>query len=109
MLMNWMKVTPYKKKLKKNRREKTINKWSQVLFFKKSKIYPINDFVSIKIFPETIPVEEGYLSMVYALVLFGPNAFIEILSFNDKEEAKKHLDELSTFLNLRAENTPAKP
>ena len=94
-----------KKILEINRRDKTINKWSQVLFFKKSKIYPINDFVSIKIFPETIPVEEGYLSMVYALVLFGPNAFIEILSFNDKEEAQKHLSELSAFLKLRTEDT----
>lgn len=94
-----------KKVLEINRRDKTINKWSQVLFFKKSKIYPINDFVSIKIFPKTMPVEEGYLNMVYSLVLFGPNASIEILSFNDKEEAQKHLSELSAFLNLQAEHT----
>jgi hypothetical protein len=98
-----------KKILEISRRDKTINKWSQVLFFKKSKIYPINDFVSIKIFPETIPVEEDYKSIVYSLVLSIPGTSIEIVSLHDKEEAKKHLDELSTFLNLRAENTPAKP
>ena len=98
-----------KKILEINRRDKTINKWSQVLFFKKSKIHPINDLVSIKIFPKTMPVEEGYLNVVYSLVLSGPGTSIEIVSLHDKEEAKKHLDELSTFLNLRAENTPAKP
>jgi len=98
-----------KKVLEINRRDKTINKWSQVLFFKKSKIYPINDFVSIKISPKTMPVEEDYKSIVYSLVLSGPGTSIEIVSLYDKEEAKKHLDELSTFLNLRAENTPAKP
>src|SRR4030066_2333340 len=98
-----------KKILEINRRDKTINKWSQVFFFKKSKIHPINDLVSIKIFPETIPIEEGYKSIVYSLVLSGPGTSIEIVSLHDKEEAKKHLDELSTFLNLRAENTPAKP
>lgn len=94
-----------KKVLEINRRDKTINKWSQVLFFKKSKIHPLNDFVSIKIFPKTMPVEEGYLNMVYSLVLFSPDASIEILSFNDKEEAQKHLSELSAFLKLRTENT----
>lgn len=91
-----------KKVLEINIRDKTINKWSQVLFFKKNKIYPIHSFDSIKISPKTVPVEEGYLSTVYSLVLFGPSAFIEILSFNDKREAEKHLHELSTFLNLRA-------
>ena len=94
-----------KKILEINRRDKTINKWSQVLFFKKSKIYPINDFVSIKIFPKTMPVEEDYKSIVYSLVLSSPGTSIEIVSLHDKEEAKKHLDELSTFLKLKTENT----
>lgn len=89
-----------KKVLEINLRDKTINKCSQVLFFKKSKIQPITAFDSIKISPKTVPVEEGYLSKVYSLVLCGPHASIEILSLNDEEEAKKHLYELSTFLNL---------
>jgi hypothetical protein len=91
-----------KKVLEINLRDKTINKWSQVLLFKKSKIRPITDFDSIKISPKTVPVEEGYQSIVYSLVLSGPSVTIEILSFNDKEEAKKHLYELSTFLDLRS-------
>lgn len=91
-----------KKVLEINRRDKIINKCSQVLFFKKCKIQPITDFDSIKMSPKTVPVEEGYLSIVYSLALFGPSTSMEILFFNDKEEAIKHLYELSTFLNLRA-------
>jgi hypothetical protein len=91
-----------KKVLEINLRDKTISKWSRILFFKKNNIYPINNFNSIQISPKTVPVEEGYLSIVYSLVLSGPSVTIEILSFNDKEEAKKHLYELSTFLDLRS-------
>ncbi len=92
-----------KKALEINLRDKTINKWSQILFFKKRKIQPITAFDSVKIYHKTMPVEEGYLSKIYSLVLCGPNVSIEILSFNDEEEAKKHLYELSTFLNFRVE------
>lgn len=94
-----------KKVLEINLRDKTISKWSRILFFKKNNIYPINNFNSIQISPKTVPVEEGNLSIVYSLVLSGPNTSIEMLSFNDEEEAKKHLHELSAFLNLQAEHT----
>jgi len=93
-----------KKVLEINRRDKTINKCSQILFFKKNKIYPLDDFDSIKISPKTMPAEEGYLNTVYSLLLFGPDASIEILSFNNKEEAQKKLSELSAFLKLGTEN-----
>ncbi|MBM3254245.1 MAG: hypothetical protein FJZ16_08335 [Candidatus Omnitrophica bacterium] len=96
-----------KKVLEINRRDKIINKWSGVLFFKKNTIQPITDFNAIKISTKTVPIEEGYLSIVYSLIFLGPRASIEILSFNDEKEAEKHLSELSRFLNLRAENTPA--
>jgi hypothetical protein len=96
-------VITNKKVLEINRRDKIINKCSQVLFFSKCKIQRITDFDSISMSPKIVPVEEGYLSTVYSLVLSGPIVTLEILSFDDKEEAEKHLHELSTFLNLRAE------
>lgn len=97
-----------KKVLEINRRDKIINKYSKVLFFKKNNIQPITDCDSITILPKTETLEEGYLGIVYSLVLLSPTASIEIVSFDDKEEAKRHLHELSVFLSLGAENKPAR-
>lgn len=97
-----------KKVLEINRKDKIIKTSSKILFFKKNKIQPLTDFDSVNLSPKTETIDEGYLNIVYSLVLSGPGASIETVSLHDKEEAKKHLHELSTFLNLRAENTPAK-
>lgn len=94
-----------KKVLEINRKDKIIKTSSKILFFKKNKIQPLTDFDSVKLSPKTETIDEGFLSIAYSLVLSGSTSFIEILTVHDKEEAKKHLSELSTFLKLRAENT----
>ncbi len=98
-------VMTKKNVLEIDRGNKTIKKWRQVLFLRKNQIRPTDDFDSIRIFPKTVPVEEGYLSTVYSLVLSGPAASLELLTVSEKEEADKCLLELSAFLDLRAENT----
>ena len=107
LLVSLSLIITKKNVLEINRKDKIINKCSQVLFFKRCNIHPITDFDSINMSPIIVPVEEGYLSIVYSLALFGPSASMEILLFNDEEEAIKHLYELSTFLNLRAKEISA--
>jgi hypothetical protein len=96
-----------KKIMEINRRERTISIRSNILFLKKSKTYLLNDFDSINIAHKAESVEEGYLNIVYSIVLSGTSASLEIISVNERAEAEKHLYELSAFLNLRTENTAA--
>lgn len=91
-----------RKVLEINRKDKTIATLSRYCFSDKKQILPITDFDSIKMSLKAKTVEEGDLTVVYSLVLSGSNSSIEILSVDDRTEAEKHLDELSTFLNFKA-------
>ena len=82
----------------------TIKTISQVLFFRKEKIQPLTEFDSIKISPQTESIEEGYLKILYSLVLSGPTNSKEIVILTNRTGAKVHLEELAMFLKLRAED-----
>jgi hypothetical protein len=94
-----------KSSLEINRRDKIIKTTSQVLFIKKNKIQSLLDFDSIRISSQKESICEGNLTIVYSLTLSGPSSIQEIIDFYDEEEAKKHLYELVSFLNLRAQGT----
>ncbi len=81
----------------------TIKSISKIFFFRKNKIQPLTDFDSIKLLPRTEFIEEGYLKILYSLVLSGPTNSKEIVIFNTLTEARAHSRQLAVLLNLKVE------
>jgi len=85
-----------------NKREATLKKVSEILFFCKSRIYSLHDFNTVKLVERTVAIEEGYMKMLYTLVLEGERLSIEILSTEDENEVKSLYKELDEFLKPSA-------
>jgi len=86
-----------------NRREATLKKVSKILFFRKSRIYSLHDFNTVKLIERAVAIEEGYMKILYTLVLQGEHLSIEILSTENENEGKSLYKELDGFLKPSAE------
>ncbi len=86
-----------------NRRDATVKKSRKILFFSKDRIYPLGDFHAIRLLKKVAPIEEGYRTIFYSLVLQGKKSFLEILSTGDEDDGESLKRELSTFLQVPSE------
>jgi len=86
-----------------NQREATFKKVSKILFFRKSRIYSLHDFNTVKLLEKAVAIEEGYIKILYTLVLQGKQSSIEILSTENENEGKSLYKELDGFLKPSVE------
>lgn len=88
-----------------DREEATVRKVQQLLFFKRTKTYPLHNFDTVSLHNKEAAVEEGYKIILYSVILEGKALSVELLSTDDEKEGKVLRKELSEFLHLSKEST----
>jgi hypothetical protein len=86
-----------------NRRDGTVKKTEGVYLFKKQKTSSLRMFDTVEMIEKNVIVEEGYGVIRYSIVLKGEDAFLELLSTDDKQKGSAIWKELIEFLELTKE------
>jgi hypothetical protein len=86
--------------IKIDRREATIKKTHKVSFLSRTKTYSLHDFNSVRLIEKAVPVEEGYINIVYSIILQGNKSSLELFSLEDEKQGQSISKELSSFLKF---------
>ena len=77
-----------------------VKKVQQLMFFKRTKFYPLLDFERVSLREKVVSAEEGYKVILCSVILEGKELSVELFSTDDEKEGRALHRELSTFLNL---------
>lgn len=77
-----------------------IKKSTKFPFFAFHKKYPLRDFDEVKLTAMDEPVQDGYRSIRYAVVLSGKTRSLELLSTERENEGQEIQKELAAFLGM---------
>ena len=83
-----------------DRREELVTKTNWLLFFRRSRSYPLHDFNTIRLVEQVKTIEEGYLDIFYTIVLQGQERSFELLSVNDAKKGLPICKEIISFFAL---------
>ena len=83
-----------------NRSEGTVSKTSRLLFFRRSRSYPLHDFNTIRLVEQIKTIEEGYLDISYTIVLQDHGRSLELLSVDDEKKGTQICKEIISFFSL---------
>jgi len=83
-----------------DRREATVKKTHKVSFLSQTKTYSLLDFDSVRLIEKAAPVEEGYINIIYSIILHGNKSSLELFSLEDEKQGQSFSRELSSFLKF---------
>jgi hypothetical protein len=86
--------------IKIDRREATVKKTHKVSFLSQTKTYSLHDFDSVRLIEKAVTVEEGYINIVYSIILQGNKSSLELFSLEDEKHGRSFSRELSSFLKF---------
>ena len=86
--------------IKIDRLEATVKKTYKVYFLSRTKTYSLNDFDSVRLIKKAVPVEEGYINIIYSIILQGKKSSLELFSLEDEKQGQSFSSELSSFLKF---------
>ncbi|MFA5823334.1 MAG: hypothetical protein WC853_09700 [Thermodesulfovibrionales bacterium] len=86
--------------IKIDRREATVKKTHKVFFLSQTKTYSLLGFNSVRLVEKAAPVEEGYINIVYSIILQGNKSSLELFSLEDEKQVQSFSRELSSFLKF---------
>jgi hypothetical protein len=81
-------------------REATVKKTHKVSFLSRTKTYSLHDFDSVRLMEKAVTVEEGYINIVYSIILQGKKSSLELFSLEDEKHGQLFSKELSFFLKF---------
>jgi|WetSurMetagenome_2_1015567.scaffolds.fasta_scaffold132635_2 hypothetical protein len=81
-------------------REATVKKTHKVSFLSRTKTYSLHDFDSVRLMEKAVTVEEGYINIVYSIILQGKKSSLELFSLEDEKHGQSFSKELSLFLKF---------
>jgi hypothetical protein len=93
-------VSAERTKIKIDRREATVIKTHKVFFLSRSKTYSLRDYDSVRLIEKAVPVEEGYINIIYSIILRGEKSSLELFSLEDEKQGQAVSKELSSFLKF---------
>jgi hypothetical protein len=71
----------------------------QILFLNRRKAFNANNLTSVELVQRPVTVQEGYIVLYYSVVMKGKNTCFEILSSKEEGIAKKHFQDIKSFLS----------
>jgi hypothetical protein len=86
--------------IKIDRREATVKKTHKVSFLSQTKTYSLLDFKSVRLIEKAAPVEEGYINIIYSIILQGNKSSLELFSLEDEKQGQSVSRELLSFLKF---------
>lgn len=92
-------LATYKGAIEIDRSEGTVNKWRQIMGYRKNKIMQLSDFETVKVKTQTGSQNGPF----YVMFLRGPSSSLNIYTNKYHDEAIKNARELADFLNLKFE------
>jgi hypothetical protein len=93
-------VSAGRTRIKIDRREATVIKTHKVFVLSRSKTYSLRDYDSVGLIEKAVPVEEGYINIIYSIILRGEKSSLELFSFEDERQGQAVSKELSSFLKF---------
>jgi hypothetical protein len=81
-------------------RQATVKKTHKVYFLSRTKTYSLHDFDSVRLIEKAVPVEEGYINIVYSIILQGNKSSLELYSLENEKQGQSFSRELSSFLKF---------
>lgn len=82
-----------------------VRKSTKYFVFIMRKNYPLREFESVTLLTKDEPVEDGYRTHRYSVVLSGKSRSLELLSVDTEIEGKTRQKELAEFLSLSKNQT----
>jgi hypothetical protein len=86
--------------IKIDRQEATVKKTHKAFFLSRTKTCSLRDFDSVRLMEKAAPVEEGYINIIYSIILQGEKSSLELFSLEDEKQGQSVSRELSSFLNF---------
>jgi hypothetical protein len=88
--------------IKIDRREATVIKTHTVTFLSRTKTFSLHDYDSVRLIQKAVPVEEGYVNIIYSVILQGNKSSLELFSLEDDKQGQSISEELSSFLKFHS-------